>query len=137
MARRILVVDDARMSRFLTQTVLERLGFEVVVVDDGRGAVEAHAAGDFDAIVMDCQMPHMDGFQATAAIRRQEADSRSAVTPIIGLSARDMDGDREVAIAKGMDAYLTKPVSAKKLQDAFETLGLDVDDDGRPAAEVG
>jgi CheY-like chemotaxis protein len=79
----------------------------------------------------------MDGFQATAAIRRQEADSRRAVTPIVGLSARDMDGDREVAIAKGMDAYITKPVSAKKLKVALEKLGLDVDDNGGPAAEVG
>jgi two-component system sensor histidine kinase/response regulator len=137
MARHILVVDDARVSRLLTQRVLERLGFEVVVVDDGREAVEAHAAGHFDAIVMDCQMPHMDGFQATAAIRRQEAGSDSAVTPIVGLSARDMDGDREVAIAKGMDAYITKPVSAKKMRVALEKLGLDIDDDGRPPAELG
>jgi CheY-like chemotaxis protein len=137
MARHILVVDDARVSRFLTQSVLERLGFEVVVVDDGREAVEADAAGDFDAIIMDCQMPHMDGFQATAAIRRREADSQSAITPIIGLSARDMEGDREVAIAKGMDAYITKPVNVHKLKDALEKLGLDADDNGRPATEVG
>jgi len=119
MARRILVVDDDRMSRLLTQTVLEKLGVEVVVLGDGRGAADAVATGDFHAVIMDCQMPHMDGFEATAEIRRRQADSHGARTPIIGLSARAMKGDEEAAIAKGMDAYITKPVSVPKMQAAL------------------
>jgi len=62
MARQILIVDDERLSRFLTQSILEKLGFEVDHCADGRAAVEGEAMGDFDAIFMDCQMPVMDGF---------------------------------------------------------------------------
>ena len=124
MTRTILVVEDDTLSRICTQGVLEKLGFHVVGVDDGREAVEAEATGDFDAIIMDCQMRHMDGFQATAAIRRRQADSQRARTPIIGLSARAMEGDEEVAIAKGMDAYITKPARPHKLQAALEQLGV-------------
>lgn len=133
MARKILVIDDDRMSRLLTQTVLEKLGFEVVVLSDGRGAADADATGDFDAIIMDCQMPHLDGFQATAEIRsRQEAD-HGARTPIIGLSARSMEGDDEVALAKGMDAYVTKPVTARKVQAALDRVLGGTSGDAPPA----
>ena len=124
MARLILVVDDDTLCRLCTQTVLEALGHQVVGVDDGRKAVEAEANGDFDAIIMDCQMPHMDGFQATEAIRRRQADSPGSRTPIIGLSSRAMEGDPEVAIAKGMDAYITKPVRVHKLEAALERVGV-------------
>lgn len=120
MARRILVVDDERVSRLTTQTMLERLGFEVDVLDDGRGAADADETTHFDAIVMDCQMPYMDGFQATAEIRRRQAAVHGERTPIIGLSARAMEGDEEIALSKGMDAYVTKPVSVKKLQVALD-----------------
>ena len=126
MPRRILLVDDDRMSRLLAQTVLENLGFEVVGLGDGRGAADADATGDFDAIVMDCQMPYMDGFEATAEIRRRQASSDRPPTPIIGLSSRTMKGDDEAAIAKGMDAYITKPLSARKFQAALaRVLGTD------------
>jgi len=120
MARQILLVDDDRVSRLLTQTFLEKLGFEVVLLGDGRGAAEADATSAFAAIIMDCQMPHMDGFEATAEIRQRQADSGGARTPIIGLSARAMQGDEAVALAKGMDAYIMKPVSVRKVQAALE-----------------
>ena len=81
MARQILIVDDERLSRLLTQSILEKLGFEVEVCDDGRGAVEGEATGDFDAVFMDCQMPHMDGVQATAAIRRRRSPPEVSVRP--------------------------------------------------------
>jgi CheY-like chemotaxis protein len=122
----ILVVDDEKLSRMCTQRILETLGFQVVSVEDGRHAVEAEAMGDFVAIVMDCQMPHLDGFQATAAIRRRQVDGHSPFTPIIGLSARTMDGDRETALAKGMDEYVTKPVRVPKLQAALMRVGVRV-----------
>ncbi len=120
MARRILLIDDERVSRLLTQAILEKLGFEVEVLDDGRGAAEIAATGDFAAIIMDCQMPYVDGFEATAEIRERQAEGLGPPAPIIGLSARTMPGDEEVAIAKGMDAYVMKPVSIEKLQTALE-----------------
>ena len=132
MACRILVVDDERVSRLVTQSVLKKLGFEVAVLDDGRGVADADASGNFDAIIMDCQMPYMDGFEATAEIRQRQADSHGARTPIIGLSARAMRGDEEVAIAKGMDAYITKPVSLPKVRAALEQVLGDADG-ARPA----
>lgn len=120
MRPRILLIDDERVSRFTTQSVLEKLGFDVETLDDGRGAAEAEATGQYVAVIMDCQMPFVDGFEATAAIRRRQRDRRDQRTPIIGLSARSMAGDEDVALSKGMDLYLTKPVSSRKLQAALE-----------------
>ena len=133
MARQILLIDDDRMSRLVPQTVLEKLGFEVEVLGDGRGAADAEATGQFDAIVMDCQMPNMDGFEATAAIRRRQADSSGRRTPIIGLSARAMRGDEEVAIDKGMDAYITKPVNIAKMRAALDRVFGEAGGVGGPA----
>lgn len=120
MTHRILLAEDDRLSRLSTHLVLEKLGYEVEGVGDGREAVDAEATGAFDAVIMDCQMPRMDGFQATAAIRRRQVAADCARIPIIGLSARAMEGDSEVAIAKGMDVYLTKPYTVSSLQAALE-----------------
>ena len=120
MRPRILLIDDERVSRFTTQSVLERLGFEVETLDDGRSAAEAEATGEYVAVIMDCQMPFVDGFEATAAIRRHQRQSHGRQTPIIGLSARSMHGDEDVALSKGMDVYLTKPVSVRRLQAALD-----------------
>jgi two-component system sensor histidine kinase/response regulator len=117
---RILLIDDERVSRFATQSVLERLGFEVETLDDGRSAAEAEATGRYVAVIMDCQMPFVDGFEATAAIRRQQRESHGRRTPIIGLSARAMAGDEDVALSKGMDVYVTKPVNIRRLQAALD-----------------
>jgi two-component system, sensor histidine kinase and response regulator len=120
MRPRILLIDDERLSRFTTQSVLEKLGFEVETLDDGRSAAEAEATGQYVAIIMDCQMPFVDGFEATEAIRRHQRESHGRRTPIIGLSSRSMAGDEDVALSKGMDVYLTKPVRAVRLQAALE-----------------
>ena len=120
MSPRILLIDDERVSRFTTQSVLEKLGFDVETLNDGRGAAEAEATGEYVAVIMDCQMPFVDGFQATAAIRRRQRQSHGRRTPIIGLSARSMVGDEDVALSKGMDFYLTKPVSTRKLRAALD-----------------
>jgi len=133
--RRVLVVDDERLSRLVTEGMLEKLGFRVETVNDGRAAVDAEAEASFVAIIMDCQMPSMDGFQATAAIRRREAESKGARTPIIGLSARDMEGDSEIAISKGMDAYVTKPVTFRSLQAAMAQVGIETHAGDRPALQ--
>ena len=120
MAHRILLAEDDRLSRLATQRILEKLGYQVEGVRDGREAVDTEATGEFDAVIMDCQMPRMDGFQATAAIRRQQVAADRSRIPIIGLSARAMEGDSDAAIAKGMDVYLTKPYQVSTLQAALE-----------------
>jgi CheY-like chemotaxis protein len=117
MAARILLAEDNKLNQIAMQSLLERLGYQVLSVAHGREAVEAYAAGDFDAVLMDCQMPEMDGFEATAHIRRQQAGS--APIPIIGLSGRALPRGRDEAIGLGMDAYLIKPVS---IQDLVSTL---------------
>jgi CheY-like chemotaxis protein len=90
----------------------------VVIAENGRQAVEAHAREKFDVALMDVQMPELDGFQATTAIREREAGSGVRL-PIIALTAHAMTGDRERCLAAGMDFYLTKPV---RPGDLFETL---------------
>ena len=110
------------MNRLATQVLLESMGYQVLGVGDGAAAVEAYTSGDFDLILMDCQMPGMDGFEATAQIRRQQAKSARARTPIIGLSGRSLSRDRDAAIAQGMDAYVTKPPSVKLLASLLQEL---------------
>lgn len=122
MGHRILLAEDNRLCRLATLAILEKLGYDTVAVGDGREAVDAEASGDFQVVVMDCQMPTMDGFQATAEIRRREAVEQSTRTPIISLSARAMEGDHDTAIAKGMDAYLTKPLMVRHLRATLEQL---------------
>jgi CheY-like chemotaxis protein len=103
----------------------------VVTVANGRQAVEAVAAAPFDVVLMDMQMPEMDGFEATAAIRSAEARTGRHL-PVIALTARAMKGDREACLAAGADGYLSKPVRA---QDLFVTLD-DLLQGNRPAASA-
>jgi CheY-like chemotaxis protein len=110
------------MNRFATQALLESMGYQVIAVGDGDEAVEAYTSDDFDLILMDCQMPRMDGFEATAQIRRQQAQTARARTPIIGLSGRSLSSDRDAAIALGMDDYVTKPPSVKRLTSLLQEL---------------
>ncbi|MEY2402642.1 MAG: hypothetical protein QOD38_193, partial [Acidimicrobiaceae bacterium] len=116
---KILLVEDNKMNQLVAVRTLERQGHSVVIANNGAEALELVAADRFDAILMDCQMPTMDGFQATAAIREHETASTRTCTPIIGLSSRAMDGDREAGIAAGMDDYLTKPLRAEELRAAL------------------
>jgi len=122
MAPRVLLADDHKMNRFATQALLESMGYQVLAVGDGDEAVDAYTSEDFDLIVMDCQMPRMDGFEATAQIRRQQAQTARPRTPIIGLSGRSLTSDRDAAIAQGMDDYVTKPPSVKRLASLLQEL---------------
>jgi CheY-like chemotaxis protein len=110
---RILVAEDNIVNQKVASRLLEKLGFSVQVVADGRAAVTAWQRGNIDLILMDCQMPNMDGYEATREIRRLE-DGRRRI-PIIALTANAMKGDEERCTAEGMDGFVSKPIDRAKL----------------------
>jgi CheY-like chemotaxis protein/two-component sensor histidine kinase len=116
----VLVVDDNAINREVAVAMLEELGCSVVLAEEGRAAV-AHAEHErFDAIFMDCQMPGMDGYAATEAIRRDERQRGLAPTPIVALTANVLTRDRERCLAAGMPAFLSKPFKAADLAAILE-----------------
>jgi CheY-like chemotaxis protein len=104
----VLVVDDNLVNSSLARTQLERLGYSAEVANDGYGALEAVALRRYDIILMDCEMPGMDGYTATAEIRRREPTGRR--TAIIAMTAHAMASMRARCLAAGMDDFLAKPV---------------------------
>jgi CheY-like chemotaxis protein len=118
----ILVAEDNPVNQEVCRQMLERLGFRVRVVSNGAEALQALSEKTFDLVLMDCQMPGMDGYEATRAIRRIEAEGKgtSRREIIVALTAHAMEGDRERCLAEGMDDYLSKPFNMKQLE---ETLG--------------
>jgi signal transduction histidine kinase/CheY-like chemotaxis protein len=118
---RILLAEDNAVNQFLATRLLEKQCHHVVTVGNGRAALERLEKETFDLILMDIQMPEMDGFEATAAIRKQE-ESTGKHLPIVAMTAHAMEGDRERCLAAGMDAYMSKPIHAKDLMDAIENL---------------
>jgi CheY-like chemotaxis protein len=120
----ILVAEDNLTNQKLVRLLLEQEGHEVTVVPNGRAAVSSSAARRFDVILMDVQMPEMDGFEATAAIRQRERDTGAHI-PIVAMTAHAMTGDRERCLAEGMDAYLSKPLRPEDLLATIDGLLLD------------
>ncbi|OQW68339.1 MAG: hypothetical protein BVN29_00410 [Nitrospira sp. ST-bin5] len=116
---RVLLVEDNPVNREVSTGMLDLLGYRVTVAEDGQQAVAASAIESFDLILMDCQMPVMDGFMATARIRDREQQTHAARIPIIALTANAMDGDRERCLAAGMDDYLSKPFSQQALAEVL------------------
>jgi two-component system, sensor histidine kinase and response regulator len=114
----VLLAEDNLVNQKVAVRLLERINFRVRVVDDGRAAVAAWGAGDFDLILMDCQMPELDGYEATREIRKLEAGTRHV--PIIALTADAMKGTDERCREAGMDGYLTKPIDSEELEDCLE-----------------
>ena len=113
----VLVVEDSPVNQIVVARALERIGARSTVVGDGEQAVAAVRKESYDAILMDCQMPKMDGFDATTAIRRLKGAGRRV--PIIAMTARAMDGDRQRCLAAGMDDYLSKPANRAALAEAL------------------
>jgi signal transduction histidine kinase/DNA-binding response OmpR family regulator/HPt (histidine-containing phosphotransfer) domain-containing protein len=117
--RRILLAEDNLINREVAVGMLERMGCEVQVATDGRQACEAFSAQRFDLVLMDCQMPEMDGFEATRELRRFEQSqglTGSAATPIVALTANALSGEREKCFAAGMNDFLGKPFHGADLQ---------------------
>jgi CheY-like chemotaxis protein len=113
------VAEDNPVNQKVAGKILEKLGCEVMVVSDGKQAVEAVFASQWDLVLMDVQMPVLDGLQATRDIRARERDT-SRRTRIVALTANAMQGDEDRCLAAGMDGYLTKPLRAEKLQEAVQ-----------------
>ncbi len=115
---RVLVAEDNEINQEVVGHVLKRWGCVATIVGDGRAAVEAASRSAFDVVLMDCQMPVMDGFAATAALRAWEA-GRANKLPVIALTANAVVGDRERCLSAGMDGYVTKPISPTELFNAL------------------
>ncbi len=116
---RALVAEDNVVNQRVATLLLRKLGCEVDIAADGERAVEMWTRSPYDVVFMDCQMPELDGFGATAEIRRAEA-SLGRRTPIIALTANAMSGDRERCLKAGMDNHLAKPVSLEKIAEALQ-----------------
>jgi two-component system sensor histidine kinase/response regulator len=116
---KILLVEDNPVNQRVAQRTLQNLGSEVWIANNGAEALEQIAATSFDAVLMDCQMPVMDGFTATRRIRELESSRCLKRLPIIALTANVMSEDRENCIAAGMDAHLGKPIEPAQLIEAL------------------
>jgi two-component system sensor histidine kinase/response regulator len=116
---RILLVEDNAVNQLLAMRMLEKRGHTVTVAANGKEALVAVAANAFQLVLMDVQMPEMDGFEATAAIREREKKSGTHV-PIVAMTAHAMVGDKERCRAAGMDDYLSKPIRPEELSEVLK-----------------
>ncbi|MBI5168420.1 MAG: PAS domain S-box protein [Candidatus Eisenbacteria bacterium] len=112
---RVLLVEDNAVNRKVATRLLERTGFEVQVAEDGRAGLERFREGGWDVVLMDMQMPVMDGVTSARGIRAFEVEHGLARTPIVAVTAHTLDEDRDAARASGMDAFVTKPIQADDL----------------------
>ncbi len=121
---KILLVEDGLVNQRVATGLLTRHGHQVVVAVNGREAIQAWERTRFDLVLMDLQMPVMDGIEATTIIRQREREQRARRTPILAMTAAAMKGDRERCLEAGMDGYLSKPIRAEELLQAIHALAL-------------
>jgi two-component system, sensor histidine kinase and response regulator len=118
---RILLAEDNALDQTIAVRILEKRGYSVTVVPDGQAAFEAYQAGRFELVLMDIQVPRMDGFEATAAIREREKVTGGHI-PIVAMTADALVGDREKCIASGMDGYISKPIPTSEMLATIERM---------------
>jgi len=118
---KILLAEDNRVNQVLAVRLLEKRGHTVVLVENGKAVLEALRNDSFDLILMDVQMPELDGLQATARIREDEKTTGKHI-PIVAMTAHAMVGDKQRCLQAGMDAYISKPLSVKELFATIEGL---------------
>ena len=118
---RVLLVEDNSVNQRVAVRLLEKMGHCVAVAGNGREALAALDVESFDLVLMDVQMPEMDGLEATAAIRQRE-QTTGAHVPILAMTAHNMKGDRERCLEAGMDGYVAKPIRPHELMEAIEAL---------------
>jgi CheY-like chemotaxis protein len=119
----VLLAEDNIVNQKLATRLMEKMGHSVTLAANGAEAVRAHLTAAFDAILMDVQMPEMNGFEATARIREREEITGEHV-PIIALTAHAIQGDRERCLEVGMDDYLSKPLNSAALGEKLDIIAL-------------
>jgi CheY-like chemotaxis protein/HPt (histidine-containing phosphotransfer) domain-containing protein len=129
---RVLIVDDVEANRLLAQALLRRFGHKSEVATSGFEALEKAVAGQFEVVLMDVEMPGMDGMEAARRIRERLG---AAAPRIIAITANALSGDRERCLAAGMDDYLSKPIQMEALRAAIERAGVGTPDPAIPPAE--
>ncbi len=128
---RILLAEDNLVNQKIALRLLEKkLGYLTDVANNGKEAIKALESRDYDLVLMDCQMPEMDGYETTQTIRDTESSVKNHSITIVAMTANAMEGDRERCLAAGMDDYITKPVKLQKLSEIIERhLRKDIDKD--------
>jgi CheY-like chemotaxis protein len=121
-SQRILLVEDTPINQTLETILLQRMGYEVSIANNGIEAIEAFSAREFDLILMDIHMPEMGGVEATEIIRTLEKNQQLKPTPIIAVTANALKGDKERYLAAGMDGYVSKPIAVDALRQEIKGL---------------
>jgi CheY-like chemotaxis protein/HPt (histidine-containing phosphotransfer) domain-containing protein len=116
---RVLLAEDNKVNQMVAVAILQKRGYDVSVADNGREAVDLVRESEFDVVLMDVQMPELDGFEATALLRAAEAETTKRL-PIIAVTAHAMEGDRQRCLEAGMDDYVSKPIDPEKLEAAIQ-----------------
>ncbi len=120
--RSALLVDDNVVNQKLGQRLLAKLGFAVTQAWDGRQAIACTEVASFDLVLMDCQMPELDGYEATRQLRLAERAAGRPPVPVLAMTANALSGDRERCLAAGMSDYLSKPIDPTRLRVALDAL---------------
>jgi CheY-like chemotaxis protein len=136
MRLRVLAAEDNAVNQLVLKTILHQLGVDPTVVEDGQAAVESWASAEWDVILMDVQMPVMDGLAAATEIRRRERETGRARTPIIALTANAMAHQVDQYLAAGMDGHVAKPIGAADLIAALSA-AIDGPETGEAASAAG